>query len=228
MVTLAALLCVAAVAFLGWRGSGGPGDAPVGQTTRLGSITCTPPPAAPAQPQTFDAPPDPSLAESSTWTATLRTNCGDITLELYGDKAPQTVASFVFLAQHDYWVDSPCHRLTTQGLYVLQCGDPTGSGSGEPGYTFGLENAPADGSFPTGTVAMARTNDPDTNGGQFFLVYDDTSLPTDTGGYSIFGRVTDGLDIVDAIARRGVAGGATDGAPAQPISLLSVTVVTAT
>jgi len=105
---------------------------------------------------------------------------------------------------------------------VLQCGDPTGQGSGGPGYSYGIENAPKDGNYPRGALAMARTSDPNSNGSQFFIVYKDTSLPTEGGGYSIFGTVTKGLDIVDKIAAEGVAGGGGDGAPAQPVSILSI------
>ncbi|KUG54447.1 peptidylprolyl isomerase [Serinicoccus chungangensis] len=157
-------------------------------------------------------------------TATVETTCGEVQLELYAEQAPQTVASFAFLAEEGYWQDSPCHRLTTSGIYVLQCGDPTGTGQGSPGYGYGIENAPETGMYPPGTLAMARTQDPDSNGGQFFVVYDDTQLPVEGGGYSIFGQVTDGLDIVEAIAAEGTDTGGGDGAPAQPISILSVTV----
>ena len=114
------------------------------------------------------------------------------------------------------------HRLTTAGLWVLQCGDPTGQGSGGPGFTYGIENAPRDGEYPTGTVAMARTSDPNSNGSQFFIVYQDTTLPVQGGGYSIFGKVVEGLPIVDAIAARGLAA---DGvAPAQPVSVVSASI----
>lgn len=172
--------------------------------------------------------PDKKTAEGKTFTATIDTNCGTITAELYGTKAPQAVASFIQLAQQNYWLDSPCHRLTTDAtLKVLQCGDPTGTGSGSPGYGFGVENAPKDGKYPRGTLAMARTSDPKTgNGGQFFIVYGDSTLP-DPNGYTIFGKVTAGLDIVDKVAAAGVApggGSPTDGAPAAPISILRVAV----
>jgi peptidyl-prolyl cis-trans isomerase B (cyclophilin B) len=193
-----------------------------------GALDCDAPPAVPTKPQQFDSPPQESLADDSTWTATVKTNCGDITLELFGDKAPQTVSSFLYLAQQGYFDDSPCHRLTTSGIYVLQCGDPTGSGTGGPGYTYGIENAPASGNYPTGTLAMARASDPDSNGSQFFMVYEDTQLPTTGGGYSIFGKVTGGLDILQAIADQGVAKddpeGDGDGAPAQPVSILGISV----
>jgi peptidyl-prolyl cis-trans isomerase B (cyclophilin B) len=165
-----------------------------------------------------------SVAAGKTYTATLTTNCGDITLDLDGAKAPQAVSSFVSLTQHGYYDQSPCHRLTTSSIFVLQCGDPTGRGDGGPGYTYAVENAPQDGTYPTGTLAMARTNEPDTNGGQFFIVYQDTKLPTAGGGYTIFGTVTEGMDIVEKIAAAGVSGGAGDGAPAAPISILKVAV----
>ena len=96
---------------------------------------CMEPPAPPSEPEQYSEAPDPSLAEDTTWTATVHTSCGDVVFELYGDKAPQTVSSFLFLARNDFWDNSPCHRLTTQGIYVLQCGAPTGTGTGGPGYT---------------------------------------------------------------------------------------------
>ena len=168
--------------------------------------------------------PDKATAAGKTFEAVITTNCGDITLELDGAKAPQTVASFLALAKADYWADSPCHRLTTLGIFVLQCGDPLGGAGPGPGYTFGIENAPKDGSYPKGTLAMARTQDPNSNSGQFFVVYKDSQLPTEGGGYSIFGTVTAGMDIVEKIAAAGVSGGANDGAPATPISILKVAV----
>jgi peptidyl-prolyl cis-trans isomerase B (cyclophilin B) len=184
--------------------------------------SCTAVPPVPASPQQFDAPPDKELAKDTTWVATMKTNCGPITLELDGAAAPQTVSSFLFLANKGFYDDVPCHRLVTTGIFVLQCGDPTGSGSGGPGYGYGIENAPEDGKYPRGTLAMARTSDPQSNGSQFFMVYKETDLPTDGGGYSIFGKVTQGLDILEAIAKEGVAA---DGiAPVQPVSILSLSV----
>ena len=181
-------------------------------------------PSPSATPSVTRTLPPKSLAAGKTFTATISTNRGPITVELDGTKAPQTVASFLQLAGDGYWANSPCHRLTTAGIFVLQCGDPTGTGNGTPGYGFGIENAPKDGKYPTGTLAMARTSDPNSNGGQFFIVYKDTELPTDGGGYTIFGHVTAGLDIVNTTAAAGVAGGASDGAPAQPISIQKVVV----
>ena len=192
-------------------------------TTAAAVDGCT---AAPAPPT--EAPkatkPDKASAAGKTFTAVVTTNCGDITLQLDGTKAPQTVASFVALAKASYFADSPCHRVTTAGIFVLQCGDPLGGTGTGPGYSYGIENAPKDGTYPKGTLAMARTRDPNSNADQFFLVYKDTKLPTEGGGYSIFGTVTGGMDIVEKIAAAGVSGGATDGAPAAPISILKVAV----
>jgi peptidyl-prolyl cis-trans isomerase B (cyclophilin B) len=172
--------------------------------------------------------PEASTAKGKTYVATVTTNCGDIELTLDGEKAPQAVASFIELSKQNYYLNAPCHRLTTDAsLKVLQCGDPTGTGQGTPGYGFAVENAPKDGTYPRGTLAMARTTDPKKgNGGQFFIVYGDSTLP-DPDGYTVFGTVTSGLDIVDKIAAAGVAPGgasATDGFPAAPISILRVAV----
>ncbi len=184
---------------------------------------CVEPPALPDSPPSFDEVPDASIAEDSVWEATLVTTCGEIVVELFGDKAPQTVSSFIHLAQEGYWHDSPCHRLVTSGIFVLQCGDPTGTGSGGPGYGYGVENAPGDYRYPRGTLAMARTQDPNSNGGQFFIVYDETELP-DPVGYSIFGEVVEGMEIVDKVAEAGVGGSLGPEAPVHPISILDVRV----
>jgi len=157
------------------------------------------------------------------FTATVATDQGDIVIDMNAAKAPCTTNSFRHLAEQKYFDDTSCHRLTTGSIFVLQCGDPTASGSGGPGYQYGVENAPADGVYPAGTVAMARTSDPGSNGSQFFLVYEDTELP-DPNGYTIFGTITEGLDVVQKVADAGVEGGGGDGAPAQPVTIESVTV----
>jgi peptidyl-prolyl cis-trans isomerase B (cyclophilin B) len=154
---------------------------------------------------------------------TLQTNQGDIVIELAADKAPCTANSFRHLVTSKYFDGTPCHRLTTEGIFVLQCGDPTGKGSGGPGYGFGVENVPADFKFPPGTVAMARTSDPNSNGSQFFLVYKDTVLQ-DEKGYSIFGTITKGLDVVTKIAKVGTTDGAGDGAPKDKVTIETATI----
>lgn len=143
----------------------------------------------------------------------LSTNCGRISIAL-DPKAPKTTNVMTRLAQDGYFDMTACHRLTTGGIYVLQCGDPTGSGSGNPGFKFADENLPNAGSESTfnyarGTIAMANSG-PGTNGSQFFIVYNTSQLPPN---YSVWGQVTSGLDVVDRVAAAGVQGGGTDGKP---------------
>jgi peptidyl-prolyl cis-trans isomerase B (cyclophilin B) len=155
-------------------------------------------------------------------TFTFVTNCGNIVVTTVGSKAPITLTQLSTLARGGYFNNSLCHRLTTKGLYVLQCGDPTATGGGGPNFTYRDENLPAEGlnNYPAGTVAMANSG-PGTNGSQFFLVFADTTLGSN---YTIWGTVTQGLDIVKAIAKVGVKGGGADGAPNQPIEIRRVTV----
>ena len=187
--------------------------------------TSTPLPAATAT-ATATLPPA-SLAGGRTWTSVLTTSLGDLTIELDGAAAPQAVANFVSLSQSGFFNGTGCHRLTTaddNGLSVLQCGDPTGTGTGGPGYFWGpIENAPADDVYPAGTVAMARSsNDGSSMGSQFFIVYADSTIPADSaGGYTVFGKVTNGLDLVQQV---GAAGISTDSppAPATPVTIEKV------
>ena len=155
-------------------------------------------------------------------TFTFVTNCGNIVVTTVGTKAPITLTQLSTLARGGYFNNSLCHRLTTQGLYVLQCGDPTATGGGGPNFTYRDENLPAEGlnNYPAGTVAMANSG-PGTNGSQFFLVFADTTLGAN---YTIWGTVTQGLEIVKAIAKAGVKGGGADGAPSQQIEIKRVTV----
>jgi peptidyl-prolyl cis-trans isomerase B (cyclophilin B) len=188
---------------------------------------CPTPSARPAgDPRSFPRAPDASLAEGRTWKLTLATSCGPVEITLDGAKAPKAVANAIFLSREKFWDGSPCHRLTTSGIYVLQCGDPTGSGSGGPGYQFGpVENAPPDAVYPAGTVAMARAASPDSQGSQFFLVYRNSTIGAPgQPGYTVVGRITKGLDIVRKVAQGGVGGRTGDGAPLRPVSLVSSTV----
>jgi peptidyl-prolyl cis-trans isomerase B (cyclophilin B) len=169
--------------------------------------------------------PPASAAEGRDWTSTLTTSAGDLTLTLDGAAAPQAVASFVSLAESGYFDGTSCHRLTTSGIYVLQCGDPTGTGTGGPGYSFGpVENPPSDGVYPAGTVAMARQGgNAESMGSQFFLVYEDSTIPSDAaGGYTVFGTITSGLDVVQAVADAGTQDGSGDGSPATPVTIEGV------
>ncbi len=187
---------------------------PTGESTLL---DCRAPGAVRANDKSYASAPEGQTAS----TLTLTTNCGDIVIAL-DPKAPATVSSAVFLAQDGFYNNTSCHRLTTAGIFVLQCGDPLGDGTGGPGYTVPDENLPAAGTanYPAGTVAMANAG-PGTSGSQFFIVYDDTTLP---GDYTIWGTVTEGLDIVKEIASVGVSNASGDGAPTQPVFIESATV----
>ncbi len=169
-------------------------------------------------PRTGKVPTDPAEVSAS-----METNQGNIGLLLDNGKSPCTVNSFASLAQQGYFNDTPCHRLTTSdSLGVLQCGDPTGEGTGGPGYEFANEyptdQFPPDDPklgepvvYPRGTLAMANAG-PGTNGSQFFLVYRDSQLPPQ---YTVFGKIDDtGLATLDKIAEAGVDGGGPDGPPA--------------
>lgn len=165
-------------------------------------------------------PPQESPQASGTVAATVSTSAGDLSASLDADGAPCTVNSFLSLAKQKYFDDTDCHRLTTEGIFVLQCGDPSGTGSGGPGYTFADE---VDGSekYPAGTLAMANAG-PDTNGSQFFVVYDDSALPPD---YTVFGSLDEaGTKTVADIAAKGTDSGAGDGAPKETVTITGVTV----
>ncbi|CAN2217906.1 PpiB Peptidyl-prolyl cis-trans isomerase (rotamase) - cyclophilin family [Candidatus Nanopelagicaceae bacterium] len=165
-------------------------------------------------------------------TMTITTNCGVITIAL-DPAAPQTVTNLATLARSKYFDGSFCHRLTTEGIYVLQCGDPSAQGNGSPGSWKGYkdENLPTKKilTYPAGTVAMANSG-PNTNGSQFFLVYKDTTLPP---SYTIWGKIKTGLPLLLRIEKVGAyqvdqstgnAYYAGDGIPVQPIEIKSVTV----
>jgi peptidyl-prolyl cis-trans isomerase B (cyclophilin B) len=149
----------------------------------------------------------------------IESNAGDIPATLDADTTPCTVNSFVSLADQGYFDGTTCHRLTTQGIYVLQCGDPTASGAGGPGYSFEDELSGKE-TYEAGTLAMANAG-PDTNGSQFFIVYKDSQLPP---SYAVFGHVDDaGLKVVREIAEKGTKTGAPDGPPKEPVEIVSVT-----
>ncbi|SOB85104.1 peptidylprolyl isomerase [Streptomyces sp. 1331.2] len=185
---------------------------------------CTDPaPGAPNGKQ-WQAEPAMSIDPSGSYTMALDTNCGKVTIALDAAKAPHTVNSFAFLAGEKYLDHTKCHRLTTDGIFVLQCGDPTASatvpgGTGGPGYKFADENLTG-ATYPAGTVAMANSG-PGTNGSQFFLVYKDTQLPPK---YTPFGKITGGLDVVQKIAAAGTLEGSPDGHPMADVTFNSATV----
>ncbi|MFB6989397.1 peptidylprolyl isomerase [Streptomyces sp. NPDC056178] len=184
----------------------------------------------------------PSASESSTpepamkidkkakYTMSLKTSQGDIAFTMDGAKTPHTTNSFKSLADKGFFDGTKCHRLTTQGIFVLQCGDPKGDGTGGPGYTIPDENLTALGkagkdgtvTYPAGTVAMANTGQAHTGGSQFFLVYKDSKLPPT---YTPFGTMDDAsLKAVKDIGAAGVTGGAADGAPKKAVDISKVAV----
>jgi peptidyl-prolyl cis-trans isomerase B (cyclophilin B) len=175
------------------------------------------------------------------YTASINTNLGPIKIDLANSKATCTVNSFVHLASTDFWNDTQCHRMSnTDGLYMLQCGDPTAKasqtlscssatlGTGGPGYEFASENLPTAGSsgsvtYKAGTVAMANSGGA-TNGSQFFLVFKDTTLGPD---YTPFGTITSGLDILQNVAKAGTSctfAGAGGGVPKEKVIINSVSI----
>jgi peptidyl-prolyl cis-trans isomerase B (cyclophilin B) len=169
--------------------------------------------------------PKPEIAAGRTWSGTMELSGSQLAFELDGKAAPQAASNFISLAQQGFFKDLSCHRLTTAGIYVLQCGDPNGDGTGGPGYNWGpIENAPFDSTYKTGVLAMARVGgDASSMGSQFFIVYQDSMIPSDAvGGYSVFGKITGGLEAVQKIAAAGVEGGASDGKPALEAKLGSI------
>jgi peptidyl-prolyl cis-trans isomerase B (cyclophilin B) len=155
---------------------------------------------------------------TGTSTVSVQTSRGAMTFTLDRAKAPCAVASFESLAEQHYYDATPCHRLTTGTLSVLQCGDPQGTGRGGPGYSFADELTGKE-KYTRGVLAMANSGK-DTNGSQFFIVYKDSQLGPN---YTVFGKVSKGLGVVDAVAAKG-ANPAGDGKPKLSINLTKVLV----
>ena len=173
--------------------------------------------------------PDPSVAEGRAWTGQLTLNDIPLGITLDGAAAPQSVASLVTDISNGYLVGKSCHRLVdSEGFRVLQCGALDATGADTADYAFGpIENAPADGVYPTATIAMARgSNDAYSNGHQFFIVFGDTTINADeAGGYSVVGTVTSGLDaLLSGIVAGGITDGATDGAPVVATTITAATI----
>ena len=169
--------------------------------------------------------PKPGVSEGRVWSGSLELSGSQLDFQLDGKSAPQATANFITLAKQGFFKDLSCHRLTTAGIFVLQCGDPNGDGTGGPGYNWGpIENAPFDSIYKSGVLAMARVGgDASSMGSQFFIVYQDSTIPADSvGGYTVFGKITSGLDAVQKIAAAGVEGGASDGKPALEAKLGSI------
>ncbi len=221
IVVIATAATIAQLTYFG-SGPGAPEPSPTPTAT---------PAAEPSPGSNVGDVPDPELSESRTWTGQMQLNDVTLGIELDGQAAPQAVASFVQGVRDGYFDGKSCHRLVdsdTAGL--IQCGSADGTGASDPTYSFGpIENAPVDGMYPAGTIAMARVGgDAYSQGRQFFIVYEDTLLPADSaGGYTVFGHVTDGLgELIAQIVSGGIQAGTseTDGPPAIATTIEQVTI----
>ncbi|WP_349898007.1 peptidylprolyl isomerase [Parafrigoribacterium soli] len=229
IIIIAALATVTQVAYF----STGPGRAAAKPTP---SATASPSASStPAAGSNVGKVPASTIAEGRTWTGELELNSVKLGIELFGDRAPQATSVFISLARDGFYTTkgSACHRLTTsETAKLIQCGSANGDGTGDVGFSFGpLENVPADGVYPAGTIAMARSTDPYSQSSQFFITYGTTTLDASTGGYTVFGRVTTGLDsLISEIAQKGVAANSSatsnpsDGAPVVATRITAVTV----
>lgn len=226
------IAAVLAVVVIGGAAAWASGGLTGGDTADKAAAPSATPSAEPSPPPTESSAPEPKMTvdKSAKYTMSLKTSQGDIGITMDAKKTPHTVNSFKALADKGYFDNTKCHRLTTEGIFVLQCGDPKGDGTGGPGYTIPDENltalgkAGADGTvtYPPGTVAMANTGQPHSGGSQFFLVYKDTKLPP---SYTPFGTMdAAGLKTVEAVAKAGVDGGAGDGAPKKAVTVEKGTV----
>lgn len=220
VVLVAALATVTQLLYF----NGGPGT-PVPSASASAAEATPSATASPTPGQNVGNVPAPTFAEGRTWTGSMTLN-GNVELgvSLDGAAAPQAVSSILADSTTGYYVGKTCHRLVigdTAGL--IQCGSLDGTGATDPGYSFGpIENAPADGIYKAGTIAMARAGgDAYSNGRQFFIVFQDTSLPADAaGGYSVVGSVSSGLDsLVAQIAAAGTSNGQSDGPPVVPTTI---------
>lgn len=195
-----------------------------------GACKYRPTPNQPAA-KPVDLPEDPDQAsKEGNVKATFKTSQGDIPVTMDRAQAPCTVQSMRHLIEQKYFDGTPCHRqVNSDTLKVLQCGDPTGKGTGGPGYTVpdekpkNLKDAPQSSAqqkvatYPRGSLAMANSGSPNSGGSQFFLVTEDSSLPPD---YTVFGKVDKaGLATLDKIAANGIEGGKDDGAPKKPVDI---------
>jgi cyclophilin family peptidyl-prolyl cis-trans isomerase len=196
-------------------------------TNADGTVACTYTPDESGNTSLKDVgtPPTPEATPTQgTSTLLMSTDQGDLTLTLDRAQAPCAAASFTYLASQKFFDGSPCHRLVNQESFgVLQCGDPTGSGTGGPSYKY-AEEVTAETTYPRGTIAMAKSSAPASTGSQFFLCFVDTQLPPE---YTVVGTVDEaGLAVLDTVAAGGIkdTGPTGDGAPAIPVTIKTMTV----
>jgi cyclophilin family peptidyl-prolyl cis-trans isomerase len=179
---------------------------------------CPPVDGADSQTRSFDAAPAMCLEPGATYEAVVTTNKGEFTIAIDPESAPVAANNFVFLARNQYFDATVCHRIIPN--FVVQCGDPTATGTGGPGYTI-VDEPPAPGQYEIGSIAMAKADAPDSAGSQFFIITgsDGAALPPD---YALFGQVTDGFDTtVQAMA----AAASPDGIPSETIEIQSIRIV---
>ncbi|OAB88817.1 peptidylprolyl isomerase [Janibacter melonis] len=210
-----ALLAVPALALaLASCGSDEP-ENPTGVSQSGAAVECPPAEGVETPVQTFEQAPPMCIDEAKTYTAVMTTDVGDVTFALDAKKAPTTVNNFVVLSRYGYYDGVPFHRVIPG--FMIQGGDPTGQGNGGPGYEF-EDELPAAGEYEIGSLAMANAG-PDTNGSQFFVVTGDSgvTLPPD---YSLFGKVTSGMETVREIEEDGSA----DGSPGEQHTIDSITI----
>jgi peptidyl-prolyl cis-trans isomerase B (cyclophilin B) len=202
-----------------------PGQSPSqSESSSTSGVSCDYPAAPQAATRKVDPPPQTPDVQGKV-AVSLETSIGAFGATLDADKTPCTVNSFVSLARQGFFDKTPCHRLTTSPstIFVLQCGDPSGAGTGGPGYTIPDELTGKE-TYGPGTLAMAKTDQPDSGGSQFFIVYRDTPLPPD---YTVFGQVdAAGLKAVRKVAKQGTdnANNPGDGHPKVSVTLDKVTV----
>lgn len=198
-----------------------PAPVPVRPTALPASVDCSYPAGEQASKPVNPPSQTTGVSAEGTVNAALTTSAGPIGLTLDRALAPCTVNSFTSLAQQGYFDGTTCHRLTTApGLQVLQCGDPSGTGSGGPGYSFADETFPET-TYGRGLLAMANAG-PNTNGSQFFMIYGEAQLSPD---YTVFGTIdATGLQTIDAVGADGTVTGTGDGAPNTPVTIETATV----
>lgn len=174
------------------------------------------------------APPTGAPASKGTQTMTITLNVGVVEVEVATAKAPCSAASMTYLAGKNFFDNSKCHRLVTEGIKVLQCGDPSGTGMGGPAYKMAEENLPnvtdPMKAYPIGTIAMAKTQQPNSTGSQFFIVYGESTLGPN---YTVLGKITKGLDVVQKVGAAGAVDdkgkAATDGKPKTQVTIKKLT-----
>jgi len=218
LTLLPAVLAVVALALTACSGDDSSTAVDAGSTPE--STTSCDYPTDPAGAAKEVDPPPADAPDTGEVAVTIGTTVGDLAATLDREATPCTVNSFTSLAEQGYFDDVSCHRMTTSGIFVLQCGDPSGTGAGGPGYSFADE---LDGSetYEAGTLAMANAG-PNTNGSQFFIVYADTQLPP---SYTVFGHVDDdAVATIEKVAKKGVDSPSGDGPPKQDVTIESVSV----